>query len=477
MLFNSFAYLVFLPIVTALYWAAPDRTRRPLLLVASYIFYMSWLPRYGLLIAGMTAVNFLFGRWLTVTRRRKPVLVLALAANLASLAYFKYARFLLGSFAAALVPLGLTLEMGWAERIILPLGISFFTFEFIHYLVDLYRGGKPIRSFVDFALFPAFFPTQIAGPVKRYQDFILQLEALPAWNRDKFQKGLALIVRGMFKKVVLADSLAVTAGMGFGNAYELGTVSAWVAVLAFAFQIYFDFSGYTDIGRGSAQLMGFSVPENFNLPYLATSISEFWRRWHITLSQWLRDYLFIPLGGSRGTRGQTYRNLFITMTLGGLWHGAAWTFVIWGMYHGICLILHREFRRWSERSATLNRLKGQPVGRLLAVLFTFILVCVGWVLFRAQDLDQAGQILLRMFTPAYGWLGTAVTETRMLEVALIVGAYACFLWFSHWLDHQKRWPALDRGRWAITSLVYTGMIAAIIVLPPQVSSAFIYFQF
>ncbi|MDQ2808902.1 MAG: hypothetical protein M3Z04_18660 [Chloroflexota bacterium] len=341
MLFNSIYYGFFLPCIVALYWIVPRRVRYPLLLVASYAFYANWIPPYLLLILALTGVNYGFGLWLGRDRRRA-VLALAVVTNLAVLGYFKYANFFLDAGRGAL-------KADWPTlNILLPLGISFFTFEFIHYVVDVWRGSPPVRNFVQFALFAAFFPTQIAGPIKRYQAFVHQLQEHPRFDAQLAGDGVYLILRGLFKKVILADGLARIANLGFNTPADLNSVDTWIAVYAFAFQIFFDFSGYTDIGRGSAQLFGFTVPENFAAPYLARNLSDFWRRWHISLSSWLRDYLFIPLGGSRGSRLFNYRNLFLTMTLGGLWHGAAGHFLLWGAYQGAGLVALRwmgEVRR------------------------------------------------------------------------------------------------------------------------------------
>ncbi|HUS14589.1 MAG TPA: MBOAT family protein, partial [Chloroflexia bacterium] len=401
MLFNSIYYAFFLPIVLVLYWTVPRRLRYPLLLIASYLFYMNWIPAYLGLILGLTVVNYGFGIWLGHHRHRG-ILGLAVATNLGVLVYFKYANFLLDSARSA----GLDYP---TAQILLPLGISFFTFEFIHYVVDVWRGDPPVRDPVQFALFAAFFPTQIAGPIKRYQAFVHQLEAYPRFDAALAQEGVGLILRGLFKKVVLADALAQFANRGFDQPAALGSVDAWIAVYAFAFQIFFDFSGYTDIGRGSAQLFGFTVPENFAAPYLSPNLASFWRRWHMSLSSWLRDYLFIPLGGSRVSRLATYRNLWLTMTLGGLWHGAAWHFVAWGAYQGVGLVA----LRWmgdrgaapamgpplpgpdDARPARLRRMR-LSLRSALGVAATFHFICLGWVLFRAENLGVVGTLAVRL---------------------------------------------------------------------------------
>ncbi|HET7077171.1 MAG TPA: MBOAT family O-acyltransferase, partial [Chloroflexia bacterium] len=280
MLFNSIYYMFFLPLVVILFWVVPRRIRYPLLLVASYLFYMNWIPAYIGLILVLTVVNYGFG-FLIARQRSRAWLALAVAVDLGMLGYFKYANF----FIDTARDVGLDFA---TAQILLPLGISFFTFEFIHYVVDVWRGSPPVRNFVQFALFAAFFPTQIAGPIKRYQAFVHQLQEYPPFNLALAYDGLFLILRGLFKKVILADSLARIANLGFDNPTSLSSAETWIAVYAFAFQIFFDFSGYTDIGRGSAQLFGFTVPENFAAPYLARNLADFWRRWHMSLSSWLR---------------------------------------------------------------------------------------------------------------------------------------------------------------------------------------------
>jgi len=297
MLFNSFTYMLFLPAVVALYWVIPNRFRTTLLLVASYIFYMNWKPAYGLLIFALTLVNYAFGLALEkYAEKKKPILIAGLIFNLGCLCFFKYATFILDSFFAGLHWAGAYLAPGqtdsWASpalKIILPLGISFFTFEFIHYIVDVYRGSKAVRNFRDFALFAAFFPSQISGPIKRFQDFTHQLMEKPVFRGENFREGMYLILQGLFKKIVLGDNMGYVVNTGFNHASRMGLVDTWIAVAGFTFQIFFDFSGYTDIGRGSALLLGYKVPENFNWPFLAANLTDFWRRWHISLSTWLRD--------------------------------------------------------------------------------------------------------------------------------------------------------------------------------------------
>ena len=327
-----------------------------MLMLGSYFFYMSWIPAFILLIVPMTVFNFLWGKLLhQAQNNRKLIFGTGIAANLLCLGVFKYSNFIVTTV-DSILHLVTRHNPHWSVSIILPLGISFFIFEFIHYLFEIYRGNKPINSFVLFALFAAFFPTQISGPIKRYPDFQAQMQTEKQLHLSYFNQGVPLIVIGMAKKLLLADNLAVLVQMGLSNPSMYGAPELWLFTYAFAFQIYFDFSGYTDIARGSAMLFGYHIPINFNMPYIAKNVSDFWRRWHISLSSWLRDYLFIPLGGSRHGKWLTHRNLFLTMALGGLWHGASWNFVVWGIYHGLCLIVHREFVEFKNSIAWLNKL-------------------------------------------------------------------------------------------------------------------------
>jgi alginate O-acetyltransferase complex protein AlgI len=470
MLFNSFEYAVFLPVAWMLFWLVPAR-RLELLLVASYVFYASWSVPYAAMVFALVVANYLFGRILGRTREHRGLALGSfIAIDLGVLFVFKYLDFGIASVAA-----GANLALGtqWDPallRIVLPLGISFFTFEFIHYLVDIYRGDVPVHSFSRFHVFAAFFPTQIAGPIKRFQQFIPSLDRLGRFDPALAREGLWLIGLGLTKKVLLADRLAIWANRGFGSAAAgtIGTGEAWLAALAFSLQIFFDFSGYTDIARGSAALFGFRLPINFDAPYLATSVAAFWRRWHISLSTWLRDYVYIPLGGSRVRRLLVTRNLLITMLLGGLWHGAAWHFVAWGGLWGIALAIHHLVRGQVAFARTL------PVV-LAGWLVTQVFVVVAWVLFRADSFATAWVMLRAM--AGYGTGGGAIT----LRDGIIIGGIALGLVLASLLGRSAWRPrvTLPAG-WPRPAL--TGIGAACVILfasliAPNGSETFIYFQF
>lgn len=488
MLFNSLTYALFLPIVVALYWASPIKLRVPILLIASYIFYMSWRPAFILLIIGLTTVNYFFGFKIHKSEKnKKPWLFAAVATNLLTLSFFKYAYFLNDVLVSALRPIGMA-PPAMPFDIILPLGISFFVFEFIHYVVDVYRGSEPIKSFLAFSLFASFFPTQIAGPIKRFQDFIPQFLSPAKFSIKDLDSGVSLILLGLFKKVLLADNLAFFVQGGFQHPELFNSLDLWIFTYAFAFQIYFDFSGYTDIARGSAMLFGYKVPINFNLPYLAKNIAEFWHRWHISLSTWLRDYLFIPLGGSRGSRWNVYRNLMITMSLGGLWHGASMHFLIWGVFHGAMLGLHRIFkegRTWlADRGHEwLSAAIDSKVGTVLSMLFTFHVVCIGWVLFRADTLTIAGDMLRKLFfidsiagnAPALAMALPAINYPLIYPaIFLLLPVLALSHIIMGYVDKTK-WvessPRLVKAAWCCA------LMLMILVFSPDKSPKFIYFQF
>lgn len=483
MLFTSLQYILFLPLIVGLFWLSPRKLRLPLLLVASYYFYMSWMPAFILLILGMTVFNWLWGALLHKNEEKKKLIFgVGVAANLLCLGFFKYTNFLLDS-AGSLVQLFSKHNPAWHADIILPLGISFFTFEFIHYLFEIYRGGKPIKSFVLFALFAAFFPTQIAGPIKRYKDFEEQMLSDTQLRLSHFDEGVPLIILGMAKKLLLADNLATFVQMGLSDPHAYGSPETWLFAYAFAFQIYFDFSGYTDIGRGSAMLFGYHIPINFNMPYIAQNMSDFWRRWHISLSTWLRDYLFIPLGGSRAGRLATHRNLFLTMAIGGLWHGASWNFVIWGMFHGLALIVHREFTLLKEKFSWLKKFVDSPIGNFTSIIFTFHAVCIGWVFFRVTDISQAFFIVKRMvllspiFTRLEGHSFLVLKPELPVIVPVVLIMVCALVLLNMPLSRASEKGWFRQAPAPLKALFCTVLILSMITFQPDTSAPFIYFQF
>jgi len=388
MLFFTVSYFVFFFCTITCFYLAPVKVRVPLLLAASYFFYMSWNWKFAPLLLTLTTIDYLAAIWIEQSRHRKWALAVSLASNLGFLAVFKYYNFTASNVAALL---GLPHQRFYFD-IVLPLGISFHTFQSISYVVDVYRGQqKAIRKPLDYALYIAFFPQLVAGPIVRARDFFRDLYDWHAPSSEDIKRGGFLVALGLAKKVALADNFALVSDRYFSSvATQAGGAAAWGGVFAFAMQIFFDFSGYTDMAIGFARLLGFHFPVNFRQPYLAVSITDFWRRWHISLSSWLRDYLYIPLGGNRHGKLQTYRNLMITMLLGGLWHGANWNFVIWGGYHGLLLSMERLLGQARHRDRTWTFF---DVPRAIV---TFVLVCVGWVFFRASSVHDAALVIGRM---------------------------------------------------------------------------------
>ncbi|HTX38183.1 MAG TPA: MBOAT family O-acyltransferase [Bryobacteraceae bacterium] len=401
MLFNTTHFFLFLSVVLILFYASPRAARKYILLAASYFFYGSWNYKFIALLLTLTAIDYTAGLWLEKTppgARRKAILILSLSANLGFLGFFKYYNFLAGNLA---VLMGRPANFFWLN-VVLPLGISFHTFQSMSYVVDVYRGEQvAVRNPIDYALFICFFPQLVAGPIVRAREFFHDLLKWNPPSQEDVSRGLFLLALGLTKKMAYADQFAKVANLYFGNlAAHPAMREAWSGVFAFGMQIYFDFSGYTDMAIGMALLFGFHFPVNFRRPYLASSITDFWHRWHISLSRWLRDYLYISLGGNRHGRWKTYRNLMLTMLLGGMWHGASWNFLIWGGYHGGLLAAERAFRSGTQ--------KPWPGGLLypLKAAATFLLVMIGWVFFRAADLKQSMRVLAQLVsrTPGHGLL-------------------------------------------------------------------------
>jgi len=414
MLFNTTHFFLFLAVVLALFYASPRALRKYILLAASYFFYGSWNYRFIPLLLTLTVIDYTAGIGLEKIPpgpRRKAVLILSLCANLGFLGFFKFYNFLGSNLAWVLDKRADAFYL----NIVLPLGISFHTFQSMSYVVDVYRGEQQaVHNPIDYALFICFFPQLVAGPIVRARNFFNDLWHWQPPSSADVSRGILLMALGLTKKMAFADQFAKVANDYFKNVSgNPGGLTAWSGVVAFGMQIYFDFSGYTDMAIGMAKLLGFHFPVNFRRPYLAASITDFWRRWHISLSTWLRDYLYIPLGGNREGRWMTYRNLMLTMLLGGLWHGASWNFVIWGGYHGALLSLERVFRGNRPVREDWNWL--YP----LKAIATFALVMIGWVFFRAADLPQSLQILRQMFR-GHGHLLLAAWHIELITVALVL---------------------------------------------------------
>lgn len=474
MLFNSYLFWTYFAIVYLLYRLLPHRGQNWMLLVASYIFYGWWDWRFLFLLGLTSVMDYIIGLKIGLSRtprEAKGYLLVSVIANLGLLGFFKY----YGFFARELAELGQTLGMNLSLpmlNIVLPVGISFYTFQELSYTIDVYRKRiEPVRRLSDFALYVSFFPQLVAGPIERSENLIPQVLRPRTVRLADFGPGLYLVLSGLFTKIVLADNMAMIANSIFAaDPNTLSGAECLMGVYAFALQVYGDFSGYSSIARGIAKWMGFDLMLNFRMPYLALSPSDFWRRWHISLSTWLRDYLYIPLGGSRGSTWKTYRNLMLTMTLGGLWHGANWTFLCWGIYHGLLLCLYRPFEKGPVDEFAPRRFGDWPIN-FLRGLVMFHLVCFGWVMFRAESMHQVWIFMERIA------LHFEMTPYAKLLFGLIAFYALPFLLFEYWLEKRKNVMGLMEVPWLARGLVYVYFVVMLQLCPPEQAHEFIYFQF
>jgi len=457
-----------------------DRGRVLLLLGASFYFYASWSQQLALIICASTATDYLIARGLarfSAARWRRLLVGISVVGNLGLLCYFKYANFFLQSLETTVHALGASASLP-VLKVMLPIGISFYTFEAISYTIDVYRRRIPAeKNLFHFMLFISFFPHLVAGPIVRARDFLPQVRRPKRWNWARLDLGARYFLIGMFKKMVIADRMAMFADPVFANPNQYGAVAVWVAMIAYALQIYCDFSGYSDMAIGTAHMLGYKLAKNFDLPYLAANVSEFWHRWHISLSTWLRDYVYIPLGGNRNSECPrcngwlTWRNLMVTMTLGGLWHGAAWTFVLWGVLHGVFLMVHRSFAAFCKRAPMLSRALRSRVGTVLRVAATFLCVCVAWVFFRAPSLREALNFLKRLAPAHHAGLPAPLAYQSFITLAAIVLACHVLMYFGVWKRLANRLPG------EVLGLAYAALFTVVLTLTPETGKVFIYFQF
>jgi alginate O-acetyltransferase complex protein AlgI len=474
MLFCTREFLLFFLAVFFTYWLTPwHRVRVWLLVAASFFFYGWWNQGLAALILVTSCLDYVFALGMqrsTTERSRKTFLVVSLIMNLGLLVYFKYSNFFVQSFVDGLHAFGYTGSVGLLS-VVLPVGISFYTFEAINYTVDVYRRKIPAeRNLGHLLLFITFFPHLVAGPIVRASDFLKQIKRRKHWSWPRMTLGVSLFLLGWLKKSALAEHMARFADPIFQNPELYGTGATWIAVLAYALQIYGDFSGYSDMALGTAHMLGYRLALNFDMPYLSANIAEFWRRWHISLSSWLRDYLFIPLGGSRGSMFAACRNLLITMTLGGLWHGASWNFVLWGVLHGSLLAGHRVFREVCERLPRLKNALESHAGTCVRTGLTFLFVILAWVLFRATSLHAAMTVLGRLVPGHHGLAAPVELYVFWASAAAVV--------LTHLIGATgmrktlyERLPAPALGTAFAMGLV------VVLLLSAETVKTFIYFQF
>ena len=467
MVFNSLHFVWFFLVVYALYRPLPHRGQNRLLLVASYYFYAAWDYRFVALLAASTLVDYtcgiVLGR-LTDQRRRRLVLGLSLGFNLAMLGFFTYVNFFADNLHALFAAMGWQLDFV-TLRVLLPIGISFYTFVTMSYVIDVYRREiEPTCNLVDFAVFVAYFPHLVAGPILRATALLPQIMTPRRITATQVRDGLWLIAWGFFQKIFVADNLAPIASRVFAADAHLTGVNILLGTYAFAFQIYGDFAGYSNIARGTSKLMGIELIENFRFPYLVLTPQAFWRNWHISLSTWLRDYLYKPLGGSRGSAWLTRRNLLITMLLGGLWHGAAWTFILWGFFHGVLLILFRPFE------SVFSAMRG--VQRVAALLMMFHLTCYGWLIFRAPSLRGLARLTRSLF---FDFRPSTVDATGILVPLLLYTTPLLVVHLAEWRADDVL--VVPKARAWVRYTVYVATLYLIMLFGNFGGSDFIYFQF
>ncbi len=485
MLFNSLAFAIFLPIVFFLYWALPNKYRPFWILITSYYFYMSWNVKYVVLILFTTVVSYGCAICMQRWEKKKTVLLCStLIASLGVLFFFKYFNFfslsaasLLGRFAISVHPVTLSL--------MLPVGISFYTFQTLSYVIDVYRGDvEPEKNFLTYAAFISFFPQLVAGPIERTSNLLPQIKGEHRFDREKATYGLLLMAWGFFKKLVVADNLAVYADQIFDDVHYYGGFSMLLAALFFTFQIYCDFSGYSDIAIGCAKLFDINLMTNFKSPYFAISIKDFWSRWHISLSTWFRDYVYIPLGGNRVSKMRNACNLLVTFLVSGLWHGAAWHFVVWGGLHGVlqvaenCLPFMRKLTARAKEN--LQSVRGTVVWLCRSV--TFVIAMLAWVFFRAGSVSDACYVLLHM------WDGILSPETyfargmydfgmKTADVISLLVPLALLLWFDYKALYEDPILKLRRCKRPVRWVVYYGFVFLVLMLASFNAQEFVYFQF
>ena len=486
MLFNSLEFLIFFPIVCFGYFLIPHKYRWIWLLIASYIFYMGWNAAYALLLLFSTVVTWLTGIAVdrsTGTKQRKVFLALGITINLAILFVFKYFGFFMSTIYSVFGALGIAYtEIQFS--LVLPVGISFYTFQAIGYCIDVYRKQTQVqRNFGKYALFVSFFPQLVAGPIERSYTLIPQFEEVHSFSSERTASGLRLMAWGFFKKIVIADTVCVAVNRVYNNVDSFQGLPLILATVLFTIQIFCDFSGYSDIARGCARIMGFRLMKNFNHPYFATSIRDFWRRWHISLSTWFKDYVYIPLGGNRKGKHRTSLNLLITFLVSGLWHGANWTFIIWGGFHAIVQIIERYTKNFFAKLSHITRLERvSKVRKAGKIVFTFCLVCFAWIFFRANSVQDAFYVIGNLFN--FQSFSTTELYTTMklmfdtrAEVYRLLLTLPVFI-IASFVDYKCSINRIVTRRSSVTRFIIYVVIVVYILLAARADiQDFIYFQF
>jgi alginate O-acetyltransferase complex protein AlgI len=473
MFFNSIDFLFFLPLVFLMYWKIGEKNLRLqnlFILFSSYFFYGCWDWRFLFLIGFSTVLDFGIGKQLEKSKEeatRRKYLILSLLLNLGLLGFFKYYNFFTESFSSLIRQLGFQIDE-WTLSIILPVGISFYTFQTMSYTIDVYKRKIPATTdFIAFASFVSFFPQLVAGPIERASNLLPQFSKQRKFNFDQAVEGVCLICYGLFKKVVIADRLSVYVNNVFDNVDSANSISLTVATVFFSFQIYCDFSGYSLIARGTAKLLGFELMVNFNKPYLAQSIPDFWRKWHISLSTWFKDYLYIPLGGNRAGQIINYRNILIVFLVSGLWHGANWTFVIWGLLHAVYQMLYLILRGSQSRNK-----KSSIVGKIMNIATVYFLVCFAWIFFRADSLDSAFYYIQSILTLGFDLNPSVVFAGKGPLNFIISFAVIGLLFLSYLLPADMKFKKNSQSIiFVVASIIF------ITILGVNEGSEFIYFQF
>lgn len=489
MVFNSIEYLFFLPIVLVLFFIVPQKIKWIVLLIASYYFYMSWNPKYIILLLFFTIFNYYIALRIDKNNektKRKRLLIISVVTNLSMLFIFKYLNFFVENVNILLNALNIQ-NKRHIINIILPMGISFYTFQTLSYVIDVYNKKINAEKNIGiFALYVSFFPQLVAGPIERSSSLLPQFYKKHKFDYDNVTNGLKIMAWGFFKKIVIADRIAVMVNVVYNNPQKYTGLPLILATFAFGIQIYCDFSGYSDIAIGTAKIMGFNLMQNFNRPYFSKSISEFWRRWHISLSSWLRDYVYIPLGGSRVSKNRTYLNLFITFLISGIWHGANWTFISWGALHGIYLVLGKVLKPAKDKLVKIIKLDRLPaIHKFISIILTNLLVMFAWIFFRANSMNDAIYIIKNLFVnlkfaliPSYVIstifnLGLNNVDTVIIVFSVLILIIVSIIERKEsWISQLQRKSIFFRF-----SVYYVLIMYLIFFMYYSGNSKFIYFQF